>query len=49
MTTRTADDLDTLKAHIRKHLTMLEELQTEMRAAIDRPYAPGSPPGCWLA
>ena len=35
MTARTADDLDTLKSHIRKHLTMLEELQTEMRAAIE--------------
>ena len=35
MIAKTADDLDTLKAHIRKHLTMLEELRIEMRAAIE--------------
>jgi len=35
MTARTADDLDTLKAHIRKHSTMLDELRTELQAAIE--------------
>ena len=35
MTARTADDLDTLKAHIRKHLSMLTELQIELQAAIE--------------
>jgi hypothetical protein len=36
MTDRTADDIDTLKAHIRKHLAMLAELHQELQAALSR-------------